>query len=328
MRGFGVSGVVVVCLLAPAPAAAKPEILSAGLAKHGLTPGGLSVAVQATDMAQPVTSVSVRFPNAGGGFAMSACRVGRNGRAVAITRDADSRFEFPWVPVAAGMQSLNVTVTSGACGRTPVKARESFPITVGIPDVPAVPGAPGVPWRLPPLPTTGKDHEKKDRNPRSQAAQVPAAPVGTGCLGEFAVPTAENLTLVRSAIGCLVNVQRASRGLALLKSTAALRVAAGRHSRDMVRRHFFDHVGPRGPSLVRRLRRARYWPALAGENIGAGSGTLGTPVAMLLAWMDSDGHRENILNSRFRQVGVGVAVGTPDGSTADGATFTVDFGRR
>jgi uncharacterized protein YkwD len=47
---------------------------------------------------------------------------------------------------------------------------------------------------------------------------------------------------------------------------------------------------------------------------------------MVRAWMDSPGHRTNILNRRFRDIGIGIVVGTPSGP--GGATYTTDFGTR
>lgn len=63
-----------------------------------------------------------------------------------------------------------------------------------------------------------------------------------------------------------------------------------------------------------------------GENIAYGTGTLGTPKAIVDAWMHSPGHRANILDRSFREIGLGVRLGSPVGS--DGATYVHNFGRR
>jgi len=63
-----------------------------------------------------------------------------------------------------------------------------------------------------------------------------------------------------------------------------------------------------------------------GENIAWGSGSLATPREIERGWMRSPRHRANILSQRFREIGAGVAAGTPE--RAGGATYTTDFGTR
>jgi uncharacterized protein YkwD len=76
------------------------------------------------------------------------------------------------------------------------------------------------------------------------------------------------------------------------------------------------------------LRGAPTWSL--GENLSWGSGTSSTPQAIVAAWMQSPGHRANLLSPCFRDVGVGIATGAPaqlDTGTV-GATYVTDFGRR
>lgn len=99
----------------------------------------------------------------------------------------------------------------------------------------------------------------------------------------------------------------------------------------MVRRRFFDHVSPSGSTMMARVCASAY-PHRAGaysigENIAWGGGSLGTHRAIVRAWMRSAGHRANLLNPRFRDVGVGVAPGVPPGGMA-GGTYVTDFGAR
>jgi uncharacterized protein YkwD len=102
----------------------------------------------------------------------------------------------------------------------------------------------------------------------------------------------------------------------------------------MVRRQFFDHVSPGGSTLLGRVRSAGYrtgrsgW--MVGENLAWGSGPLATPRAAVRAWMRSSGHRHNVLNPRFTEVGIGIAPGAPVTSQAGmaAATYTTDFGAR
>jgi uncharacterized protein YkwD len=72
------------------------------------------------------------------------------------------------------------------------------------------------------------------------------------------------------------------------------------------------------------LRGARSWTV--GENIAWGSGSRSSVRAIVNAWMNSSGHRANILSRSFRAVGIGIAYRTP--ANTGGATYTTDFGRR
>jgi uncharacterized protein YkwD len=293
-----VSGMALLAL--PAVASADPKILRAGLEQSALTGSGLTFAVEANDPQQGVTSLAVGLPNGAGGFAESSCRLDRKGRQIAARgfgAGRRARFAFPWVPLQTGLQTLEVTVTSGACGLAPRKAHKSVKVNVGLSDLPALP---------PPVDKGG---------PKAVAAQEL-------CANMNLEPRRANMRRIRGALLCLINLHRLARDLPLLRQNARLRRAARRHSQDMLRRSYFDHQGPAGPSLVDRLRRVGYWPASASENIGLGSGPLSTPTAMTLAWMDSDGHRENILERKYRDIGIGVVVA--NGSAA----YTADFGTR
>jgi uncharacterized protein YkwD len=159
---------------------------------------------------------------------------------------------------------------------------------------------------------------------------APAASAAGGCSGASAsLATASKRSLVRATL-CRLNAERARRGVHPLRLNRRLAAAAQRHSRAMARRHFFSHDSVNGASFLDRirgtgyLRGARSWSV--GENIAYGSGSLSTPRAIGRAWMNSPGHRANILSPSFRSVGIGIAAGTPDGG--EGATYTTDFGRR
>jgi uncharacterized protein YkwD len=144
-------------------------------------------------------------------------------------------------------------------------------------------------------------------------------------------PAPDNLARVRAAILCLHNQVRARHGLPAVRENGRLRRAALGHSRDMVADGFFEHTTPSGATMVDRIMRARYvrrdqgWAL--GENLAWGTGSLATPRGAIEAWMESPGHRANILRRTYRELGVGVVLGVPV-SDAAGATYTVDFGVR
>ena len=96
----------------------------------------------------------------------------------------------------------------------------------------------------------------------------------------------------------------------------------------MVEHLYFEHDSRNGDSFADRIRdtgylsRASRW--VVGENLAWGSGRLATPEAIVKAWMDSPGHRANILSGRYREIGIGLTLGSPRGG--DGATYATEFG--
>jgi uncharacterized protein YkwD len=164
------------------------------------------------------------------------------------------------------------------------------------------------------------------RNPHKVVARA-----AQSCPDADLEPAAGNLGRIRAAILCLHNQIRAQNHLPLLLEHKRLRKAALGHSRDMVRAHYFEHTSPSGRTMVDRILAARYVRAnqgwSLGENLEWGTGSLATPRGALESWMGSPGHRANILQRSFREMGVGIVVRVPV-SDARGATYTVDFGAR
>jgi uncharacterized protein YkwD len=127
---------------------------------------------------------------------------------------------------------------------------------------------------------------------------------------------------------CLLNQQRAAHGLGPFSGSAVLDKAADGFAQDMVARRFFDHVSPGGGTFMDRIKAAG-WVAggswSAGENIAWGSGSLATPAEIVDGWMHSPGHRANILNGSFTQIGIGIAAGAPQAGVRDAGTYVTDF---
>jgi uncharacterized protein YkwD len=161
-----------------------------------------------------------------------------------------------------------------------------------------------------------------------------AAPASERCQDAGAMPGQVSQDRVRDATLCLLNVERGARGLARLRAEPALDRAAGSYAREMVRGRFFDHTSPSGSTMLSRIRSTRYlhdvvsWSVA--ENLAWGTGSLATPRAIVRAWMHSPDHRANLLDPRFRDVGIGVADGAPEalGPDESGGTYVTDFGRR
>ena len=110
----------------------------------------------------------------------------------------------------------------------------------------------------------------------------------------------------------LVNAERAKKGLSKLTWSDELANVARAHSKDMLNRKFFSHTNPDGQSPFDRMRAAGIRYSSAGENIAAGQRT---PQEVVNAWMNSEGHRANILNASFTKLGVGYVTGNGAYST-------------
>lgn len=100
----------------------------------------------------------------------------------------------------------------------------------------------------------------------------------------------------------LVNAQRAQNGLKPLAENWELSRVARYKSADMASRRYFSHESPTYGSPYQMMRSFGISFRSAGENIAYGQRT---PAAVVNAWMNSSGHRANILSSSYTQIGVG-----------------------
>jgi uncharacterized protein YkwD len=165
----------------------------------------------------------------------------------------------------------------------------------------------------------------------SLALAAPAV-ADPGCPGADSVVGAQDAGAIAEPTLCLLNAERRAAGLRRVAGQPKLTVAAARFSAQMVRERFFDHRAPGGPDLTGRLTLARYlgrWttPWIVGENLAWARGSAATPRSIVAQWMASPGHRRNILEPAFRDIGIGVAGGSP-GDPGEGVTVTTDFGAR
>jgi uncharacterized protein YkwD len=120
----------------------------------------------------------------------------------------------------------------------------------------------------------------------------------------------------------LTNQERADNGLLGLSLNGDLVESARAHSADMAAQNYFDHTGLDGRSPGDRIAATGYEASSWGENIAAG---YGTPQAVVEGWMNSPGHRANILGDNSCDIGVGYAHG--EGSSY-GTYWTQNFGRQ
>ena len=152
------------------------------------------------------------------------------------------------------------------------------------------------------------------------------------CANEDLPANAETRARVEAAAFCLTNKFRVANGRRPLKSNRRLVTAARGHAKNMVANRFFSHTDPGGRDALARIKATKYmgrsprW--MVGENIAWGQGELGTPRSIVSAWINSPGHRRNLLNRRYRETGLALAPGTPSGSSGDGGTWAQEFGQR
>lgn len=140
--------------------------------------------------------------------------------------------------------------------------------------------------------------------------------------GEQNAPAAQQEQTMR----CLTNYARKKAGLGKLDGVQSLDTSAARKSSDIHRCNSFSHSAC-GRDFTYWMKRTGYLPSQcwrAGENIAWGNGDYGSPGSIFRAWMNSPGHRDNILSSSYGNLGVGLSVGTLEGYKAH--VWTQHFG--
>jgi uncharacterized protein YkwD len=139
---------------------------------------------------------------------------------------------------------------------------------------------------------------------------------------------------LQAALLAQINAFRAAHGLASLKVSGALTGAADAHSSQMARLGFFSHNSANGQSFSQRIAQAysprgfRSWSV--GENLVWGGPDIGAARAFRL-WLSSPPHRANLLNARWREVGLGAVHSTSAPGVYGGGSATIvtaDFGAR
>jgi uncharacterized protein YkwD len=166
-----------------------------------------------------------------------------------------------------------------------------------------------------------------------QAAAAVAAALAAPCANTELAPEAANLELVRAAVLCLVNRERAQHGESPLRLSSRLEGAAAGHCSELIADDYFAHVSPSGETPVQRIRATGYIPGpsvgyVLGENLAWGTYGLATPQAIVAAWIASPGHLANILEAKYTETGIGISAAVPPSlaNGAPGATYAQEFG--
>ena len=122
-------------------------------------------------------------------------------------------------------------------------------------------------------------------------------------------PAAREATAYAGRMVARVNWHRHRAGMGAIVLSGALNAAATGHARAMASNDFFSHDAPDGIDFATRAARAGYRWRLIAENLSAG---IATPESTVDGWMESEGHRRNMLTRSFRDAGVGHAFLDPD----------------
>lgn len=148
--------------------------------------------------------------------------------------------------------------------------------------------------------------------PSAPASSTPAPPATAP---STPAPTTTASSSATATVVTLVNAERQKAGCAPLTVNAKLTSAAQAHSQDMADHRNMSHTGSDGSSPGDRITKAGYTWSSYGENVAYG---YSTPQSVMDAWMSSPGHKANILDCNFKEIGVGLA--------EPGDYWTQDFG--
>jgi len=121
---------------------------------------------------------------------------------------------------------------------------------------------------------------------------------------KISIPNIDDVKAIENEIARLVNVERSKQGLRALTMNWELSRVARYKSQDMIDKNYFAHNSPTYGTPFQMMQHFGITYSAAGENIAYGQRTA---QEVMTAWMNSSGHRANILNANYNQIGVGVA---------------------
>lgn len=121
---------------------------------------------------------------------------------------------------------------------------------------------------------------------------------------KITIPQLNDVKSLENEVIKIVNQERTKRGLQPLKANWELSRVARYKSQDMANKGYFSHTSPTYGSPFRMMENFGIRYTAAGENIAYGAKT---PREVMTMWMNSTGHRNNILSQNYDQIGVGVA---------------------
>ncbi len=237
----------------------------------------------------------------------TANQAGASVSAAPTASGTDARYPDQTSRDASGRGAPDIGADTGSAvpGTTPLPA----------PPPPSGPASPNPPTAAPSGPASPSTSPA-----RSSSAPATTTKPPTRTPSSSAAPSTSAATgaaAYEDQVLALVNNERAAAGCGPVKADVPLRDLARAFSKDMADRGYFSHNTPEGKTPWDRAEEAGI-SYLAAENIARGQQT---PAAVMDAWMNSEGHRRNILNCGLTKLGVGVHLGS------GGPWWTQEFGR-
>ncbi|MFI6470747.1 sigma-70 family RNA polymerase sigma factor [Streptomyces sp. NPDC050516] len=295
-----------------------PAMATAGLlaALHGQTPD-LQTAAHATTQPTPQAPQAPR--------ATHAAHKRRGPTSRRDRRDQRARRRRRAAAVIAGVAAVAAlggafrfftdsgTDASHAVADAPATTTEAAADGVGTKPVPPSPSASNSLAK----PSSSPTPSTKRPAPPAKPSSRPAPPKPSPSTKRAAPSTDSGQPAAVQDVLSLVNSERSKAGCSALTSNPKLYDAALKHSENMAAQNFFDHTDPSGAGPGERITAAGYKWSTYGENIARGQADA---AAVMDSWMHSPGHRANILNCAFKEIGIGVHYGS------GGPWWTQDFG--
>ncbi|MFG3054136.1 CAP domain-containing protein [Kitasatospora sp. NPDC048239] len=210
----------------------------------------------------------------------------------------------PSALAAPGASPSATDLAQAAPAPASASASATTPTATGTTAGPSTPAASPSPTAKPttsPSPTGSARPTTATKSASGGATTTAATPPKT------ATPASGTAAQYAQQVVDLVNAQRAQHGCGPVTAEPRLAAAAQGHSEDMADRNYFDHASPEGYHADHRIEANGYRWSTWGENIARGQKD---PAAVMDAWMNSAGHRANILNCAFKELGVGVRTGS------------------
>jgi len=195
----------------------------------------------------------------------------------------------PGPPTTSGPDDNGVVSTAGRSTVTSTTAVETTASTTATTSTAA--------------PTTGATSTTRPTTASTTTTAAPTTPPPTTAATTTAPPGPGNGPVQQQILN-LVNAERARVNCGALTLNGQLNTAAAGHSEDMAANGYFSHTGLDGSQPWDRARAAGYGSSSIGENIAQGYGSV---EAVMNGWMNSSGHRANILNCGYQHLGVGLS---------------------
>ena len=212
---------------------------------------------------------------------------------------------------------LPVNALSKTCYKKVMTTKSIYIYVNGVkyklPLTPSCPNVPSKPESTPNNPSTTPEQKPESTpstpstTPQQKPESTPSTPSTTPQQKPESTPEQKpstDFSSYQQQVLDLVNAERTKRGISALTLDSNLSSVATKKSQDMVNKNYFDHTSPTYGSPFDMMKQFGISYRTAGENIAKGQKT---PQEVVTAWMNSEGHRKNILNPNFTNLGVGIA---------------------